>query len=179
MRFLGTAIEGVHLIEVDKHEDARGSFTRIYCADEFQANGLELPDRQMAISHNPVRGTLRGLHFIDEAIGEAKLVRCIKGTVFDVAVDLRAGSPTYGDYFSVRLDADQGNAIHLPRGVAHGFLSLVADCDILYQFSQPHRPGLEKGVRWNDPDLAIEWPCAPTLLSKRDQSLPSLRELSN
>lgn len=177
MRFLGTSIQGVHIIEVDKHDDARGSFARIYCAEEFRANGLELPDRQMAISRNPESGTLRGLHFIDEAIGEAKLIRCIKGTVFDVAVDLRAGSSTYGSYVSVRLESDQGNALYLPRGVAHGFLTLVAECDILYQFSEPHRPGLEKGVRWDDPDLAIEWPFTPTLLSKRDQSLPLLREM--
>ena len=179
MRFVETAIAGVHVIEVDKQEDERGSFARIYCADAFHAHGLELPDRQMAISHNRVKGTLRGLHFIEEEAGEAKLVRCIRGAIFDVAVDLRRKSPTFARHVAIHLNAERGNAIHLPRGVAHGFITLEADSDVLYQFSQPHRVGLEKGVRWNDPDLGIKWPIVPALLSDRDRALPFLSELTS
>ena len=177
MRFSETAIPGVVGLDVGKQEDARGTFARIYCAEEFRARGLELPDNQMAISHNRVRGTLRGLHFIDEQVGEAKLVRCIRGSIFDVAVDLRRQSPAFGRYISVELNAERGNAIYLPRGVAHGFLTLADDSDILYQFSQPFRSGLERGIRWDDPEIGIGWPLAPALLSDRDRTLPFLSEL--
>ena len=178
MRFAETAIAGVHIIDVDKHEDPRGSFARVYCADEFRAQGLELPDRQAAISHSRAKATLRGLHFIDELEGEAKLVRCIRGRIFDVAVDLRPGSPTFARHITAELSAEEGNALHLPRGVAHGFLTLKDDCDIFYQFSQPHRAGLEKGVRWDDPQIGIAWPLAPAVLSERDRALPLLSELA-
>lgn len=178
MRFQETAICGVHVVELDKHEDERGSFARIFCTNEFRSAGLELPDCQMAISKNRHKGTLRGLHFIDEEAGEAKLVRCIRGAVFDVAVDLRRGSSTFGRYFAVSLDAENALALFLPRGVAHGFLTLEDDSDLLYQFSQPHRPGLEKGVRWDDPDIGIEWPLDPIVMSDRDRALPFLAELT-
>jgi len=179
MRFMKTAIPGVHIIEVDKQEDQRGSFARIYCADAFRANGLELPDRQVAISHNCVKGTLRGLHFIEEEVGEEKLVRCIRGAIFDVAVDLRRESPTFTHHVAIDLNAERSNAIHLPRGVAHGFITLEDDSDVLYQFSQPYRAGLEKGVRWNDPDIGINWPLEPALVSDRDRALPFLSELTS
>lgn len=179
MRFTKTEVAGVHIIEVDKQEDERGSFARIYCADDFRKQGLELPDRQIAVSHNKLKATLRGLHFIDEQDGEAKLVRCIRGAVFDVAVDLRRQSPSFGRHVAFDLSERQGNALYLPRGVAHGFITLEDDCDILYQFSQPHRAGLERGVRWNDPDIGIDWPLAPALLSDRDKALPFLSELSS
>jgi dTDP-4-dehydrorhamnose 3,5-epimerase len=176
MRFTKTGIPGVHIIEVDKQEDERGSFARIYCADEFRAQGLELPDRQVAISRNRVQGTLRGLHFIGEEARETKLVRCISGRIFDVAVDLRRESPTFSRHVTIDLSAERCNAIHLPCGVAHGFITLEDDSDVLYQFSQPHRAGLEKGIRWDDPDIGIKWPLAPVLLSDRDRALPLLSE---
>lgn len=179
MRFMKTAIAGVLIIKVDKQEDERGSFARIYCADEFRAQGLELLDRQMAISHNRVKGTLRGLHFIEEEAGEAKLVRCIRGKIFDVAVDLRRESPTFARHVAIDLNPERDNAIYLPRGVAHGFITLENDSDLLYQFSQPYRAGLEKGIRWDDPDIGITWPLAPVLLSERDGALPLLSELTS
>jgi dTDP-4-dehydrorhamnose 3,5-epimerase len=178
MQFLQTAIGGVHIIEVDKTRDERGSFARIYCSDEFRSLGLELPDSQIAISENRLTGTLRGLHYIEEDVGEAKLVRCIRGAIFDVAVDLRRGSSTFGRHVTIYLHAEAGNAIYLPRGVAHGFVTLEDESDLLYQFSQPHRAGLEKGVRWNDPNIGIKWPLAPVVLSDRDRTLPFLAELT-
>lgn len=176
MRFTPTLLPGVFEIDVERHADVRGSFERIYCAEEFAEHGLELPGSQSAISRNTKRATLRGLHVIPEAEGEAKLVRCIRGRVFDVAVDVRPGSATHGRHVSTELSAERGNALFLPRGVAHGFIALEDDSDLLYQFSQPYRPGVETGVRWDDPALAIEWPLAPQVISERDLSLPLLAD---
>jgi dTDP-4-dehydrorhamnose 3,5-epimerase len=178
MRFVATPIDGVHLIEAEPHSDERGTFSRVYCADEFRAHGLELPDRQIAISHNRRAGTLRGLHYIVAAMGEAKLIRCTRGRVFDVAVDMRRDSRTFGLHFATELAAERATALYIPRGVAHGFMTLEADSDILYQFSQPHRAGLETGVRWNDPTIGIQWPREPAILSERDRSLPWLADVA-
>lgn len=176
MRFEPTGFAGVFAIETERHEDARGSFERIYCTDEFARLGLELPDRQAAISRNRLKGTLRGLHVIPEQDGEAKLVRCISGRVFDVAVDLRPGSPTRTQHFTIELSAGRGNALFLPRGVAHGFITLEDGSDLLYQFSREHRPGVELGLRWDDPALGIAWPITPSVISDRDRGLPLLHE---
>jgi dTDP-4-dehydrorhamnose 3,5-epimerase len=178
MLFTATNIIGVTIVGAERHEDARGHFTRIFCADEFAKQHLELPTRQAAISHNRRAATLRGLHYIPEELGEAKLVRCIRGRIFDVAVDVRLGSPTYGGHFAIELTADRQNALYLPRGVAHGFMTIEDDCEVLYQFSEPYRPGVELGVRWDDPDIAIEWPLEPEVISSRDRTLPLLAELN-
>lgn len=177
MQFAKTPIGGVFAISSEIHADARGSFQRSYCSAEFAEHGLEPVEAQAAISRNSLAGTLRGLHFIPEGHGEAKLVRCISGRIFDVAVDLRPASPTYLRHVSVELDAELGGALYLPRGVAHGFITLEDGCDVLYQFSREHRPGVEKGVRWDDPDLAIDWPMKPTILSDRDSALPFVKDL--
>lgn len=179
MRFVATPIAGVHVVEAEPHSDERGTFSRIYCADEFRAHGLELPDSQCAISHNKRAGTLRGLHYIVAASGEAKLVRCTRGRVFDVAVDVRRDSRTFGLYFAIELNVERPSALYIPRGVAHGFLTLEEDSDILYQFSQPHRAGLEAGVRWNDPTINIQWPREPAMLSERDRALPWLTDVAD
>ena len=179
MRFVATSVDGVHVVESESHSDERGTFTRIYCADEFRAHGLELPDRQFAISHNQWAGTLRGLHYIAAAVGEAKLVRCIRGRVFDVAVDVRRDSRTFGQHVSIELSVERPSALYIPPGVAHGFLTLEADSDILYQFSQPYRAGIEAGVRWNDPTINIRWPREPAILSERDRALPWLNDVAN
>jgi dTDP-4-dehydrorhamnose 3,5-epimerase len=179
MRFVATPIDGVHFIEAEPHSDERGTFSRIYCADEFREHGLELPDRQLAISQNKQAGTLRGLHYITSATGEAKLVRCVRGRVFDVAVDLRRHSRTFGLHVAIELDVERPSALYIPRGVAHGFLTLEADSAILYQFSQPHRSGSEAGVRWNDPTINIQWPREPAILSERDRALPWLADVAD
>ncbi len=176
MRFVAQPIPGLYEILPEPHHDERGSFARYYCVDEFQAHGLELPDRQAAVSRNFKRATLRGLHYIDEAQGEAKLVRCTRGAVADVAVDLRPGSATFGAHVMIELSADKMNALFIPRGVAHGFITLSDECDVAYQFSQPYRAGIGKGLRWDDPDIAIAWPIAPQIISDRDRALPYLNE---
>lgn len=177
MRFAQTPLQAVFELHGDRHEDERGTFERIYCASEFQRHSLDLPDRQTAISRNTAKGTLRGLHFIPEADGEAKLVRCIRGKIFDVAVDLRPSSLSFLQYFSAELTADRGNALFLPRGVAHGFITLENDCDVLYQFSRAYRRGIERGMRWDDPMIAIAWPLAPLVMSAKDRALPLVSEL--
>jgi dTDP-4-dehydrorhamnose 3,5-epimerase len=179
MRFVATPIDGVHVIEAEPQSDERGAFSRIYCADEFRAHGLELPDRQMAISSSRRAGTMRGLHYIPAAMGEAKIVRCTRGRVFDVAVDMRRDSRTFGLYFAIELAVERPGALYIPRGVAHGFMTLEADSDVLYQFSQPHRAGVETGVRWNDPTINIPWPREPAILSERDRALPWLADVAS
>ncbi len=176
MEFCETKIPGVFEIRSQSHSDQRGHFTRTFCAQEFAAQGLELPVAQMAISHNIKRATLRGLHYIPAEYGEAKLVRCIRGRIFDVAVDLRPQANTFGHWIGLELSVSNQNALYIPKGVAHGFITLADDTDVAYQFSEAHRPGLDEGVLWNDPDLAIEWPIAPQVLSDRDIALPSLRQ---
>lgn len=177
MEFRTTSISGVVEISVQSHCDERGHFARTYCAQEFANSGLELPNAQMALSHNSKRGTLRGLHFIPEAQGETKLVRCVRGAIFDVAVDLRPQSQTYRQWIGIELSAKNMVALYLPRGVAHGFITLSDDADVFYQFSMPHRPGLEMGVAWNDPDIAVRWPMSPSLMSERDKNLPTLSQI--
>lgn len=179
MDFAETPIGGVFAISSNVHADTRGSFQRSYCGAEFTERGLEPVEAQAAISRNTRAGTLRGLHFIPEDHGEAKLVRCIAGRIYDVAVDLRPASPTHLQHVSIELDADRGAALYLPRGVAHGFITLEDGCDVLYQFSKAHRPGVEMGVRWDDPDLSIDWPVQPVVLSDRDRALPLVRHLTS
>ncbi|MBI2256314.1 MAG: dTDP-4-dehydrorhamnose 3,5-epimerase [Proteobacteria bacterium] len=178
MIFTRTKIAGVVVIDIEPVADARGHFARWYCRQEFAAHGLDELGAQGAVSRNVKRGTLRGLHFIAEDVGEAKLVRCAKGACFDVAVDMRHGSPTYGAWHGVTLDDDGHRALYIPRGCAHGFLTLSDATDVIYQFSDPHRPGVERGVRWDDPDLAIDWPIGVDIISDRDRNLPSFRSLS-
>ncbi len=178
MEFAQTLIPGVMRISPTPHHDSRGHFARTYCQKSFEEHGLEQPTAQMALSHNAKKGTLRGLHFIPAAQGESKLVRCVRGAIFDVAVDLRPASPTFRKWTSADLSGENMEAFYLPRGVAHGFVTLTDDADILYQFSEPHRAGVEKGIAWNDPDIAVAWPITPALMSGRDEALPFLAQIN-
>lgn len=177
MQFLPTSILGVMQITAEPHRDTRGHFARTFCSQEFEAAGLELPTAQMALSHNAKRATLRGLHFIPAANGEAKLVRCVRGGVFDVAVDLRPSSATYRQWTGLELSADNMDALFIPRGVAHGFVTLTDEADVLYQFSEPHRAGIEMGIAWDDPEIAVSWPISPLVISDRDMALPKLAQI--
>lgn len=176
MKFTNTNIPGVIEIQPELHHDERGHFARTYCAQEFEKQGLELPVSQMAISHNTKPATLRGLHYIPADEGEAKLVRCIRGKVFDVAVDLRPGSPKFGQWVGLTLSDENMTSLYIPRGVAHGFITLSENTDLAYQFSNFHRPGVEKGVLWSDPDIAIDWPINPQIVSDRDMAMPTLSD---
>ena len=179
MKFLPTEIPGVVLVEPEPVADDRGHFARWYCAEDFAAQGLELPVAQGGVSRNSLKATLRGLHFIAESDGEAKLVRCVSGSIYDVGVDLRPRSSHFGKWFGVELSAGDHKALYLPRGCAHGFITLEDNVDVVYQMSRPYRPDVEAGVRWDDPKLAISWPFDPRVISERDRVLPLLTEIES
>lgn len=172
MRFTPTPIAGVMIVDIEPHEDERGAFARLHCPDEFAAAGHPFAPAQTSLSRNPAAGTLRGMHYQPAPYGEVKLVRAVRGRIFDVALDLRTDSPTCRQWTAAELSADDGRALLIPQGVAHGFLTLEPDTDVLYQIDPAFRPGHEAGVRWDDPAFAIAWPATPTLISARDSSYP-------
>lgn len=176
MRFAPTSIAGVVLVDIEPREDDRGAFARLQCPDEFAAAGHPFAPVQTSLSRNPRKGTLRGMHYQLAPYGEAKLVRVVRGRIFDVALDLRRDSPTYRRWTAADLSADNARALFIPEGVAHGFLTQEADTDVLYQISPAFQPGHEAGVRWNDPAFAIAWPAAPSLISERDATYPDHRD---
>lgn len=168
MRFLPTPLAGAFVVEVEGYSDARGLFARTFCADTFRARGLASVYPHCNVSHNPKRGTLRGMHYQDAPKREAKLIRATRGAAFDVALDLRPHSPSYLKWAAVELTADRRNAFYIPEGCAHGFLTLSDDCELFYQMSEIYDPALGRGVRYDDPAFAIEWPFAPLLIGERD-----------
>lgn len=172
MRFTETEIAGVVLVDIEPQGDARGAFARLQCPDEFAAAGHPFVPAQTSLSRNPQVGTLRGLHYQSAPHAEVKLVRCVRGRIFDVAVDLRPASPTHGRWTAAELSADNARALLIPQGVAHGFLTLAPESDVLYQIAPRFEPGHEAGVRWDDPAFAIAWPMAPVILSDRDAGYP-------
>lgn len=172
MKFLPTPVVGAFVIEIDPRCDARGMFARTFCAETFAARGLVTSYPQCNISVSDRRGTLRGLHYQAEPAGEAKLVRATRGRAFDVALDLRPQSPSFLKWASVELDAGRHNSFYIPAGCAHGFLTLDDDCTLFYQMSHVYRPDLARGIRWDDPALAIAWPFVPDVVSEADAALP-------
>ncbi|HEY8574131.1 dTDP-4-dehydrorhamnose 3,5-epimerase [Phenylobacterium sp.] len=172
MRFSRTEIAGVMVVDIEPHTDERGAFARLHCPDEFAAAGCPFTPAQTSLSRNTHAGTLRGLHYQPAPHAEVKLVRAIRGRIFDVAVDLRADSPTHSRWTATELSAENARALLIPEGVAHGFLTLEADTDVLYQISPAFEPGHEAGVRWDDPAFGIEWPAPPKVISARDASYP-------
>lgn len=170
MRFRELAIPGVVEVEIEPAEDERGLFARTFCADEFAAAGIPFTVAQASVSFNAVRGTLRGMHFQRAPHEEAKVVRCTAGRVFDVVVDLRPGSPTLHAWIAVELSAEARNAVYVPAGCAHGFLTLEDACELEYLISTPYVADAAAGVRWDDPTLGIDWPFEPVVISERDRS---------
>jgi dTDP-4-dehydrorhamnose 3,5-epimerase len=153
--------------------DERGTFARIWCARELAAHGLETRVAQSSISYNRMAGTLRGLHYQVEPHGEVKIVRCTAGSIFDAIVDLRAHSPTCGQYYAVVLSALNRRLLYVPRGFAHGFQTLEDHSEVTYQMSQFYEPGAGRGVRWDDPTFGIPWPAAnQRVMSERDRTYP-------
>ncbi|CAN7205268.1 dTDP-4-dehydrorhamnose 3,5-epimerase family protein [Phenylobacterium sp. LjRoot219] len=175
MRFTATEIAGVVVVELEPRSDERGAFARLHCPDEFAAAGHPFVPAQTSLSRNPHLGTLRGMHYQPDPYGEVKLVRCVRGRIFDVAVDLRPDSPTHRRWTAAELSAETGRALLVPEGVAHGFLTLEPDCDVLYQISPLYQPGREAGVRWDDPTFAIAWPAQPQVISPRDAAYADYR----
>jgi dTDP-4-dehydrorhamnose 3,5-epimerase len=172
MRFTATDIEGVVIVDLDVIADERGSFSRLHCPQEFAAAGHPFTPLQTSLSRNAQAHTLRGMHYEAEPHAEAKLVRATRGAIFDVAVDLRTDSPTYLRWTGTELSAANGRALLIGKGMAHGFITLEGDTDVLYQIDRIFEPGHGRGVRWNDPAFAIEWPGPPSVISERDASYP-------
>lgn len=168
MIFTPTELDGAVLIDLEPHRDERGFFARSFCAAEFAAHGLDASVLQCSLSRNPAQHTLRGMHFQHAPMQEVKLVRCVRGSLWDVIIDLRPQSPTFMKHLGVELSAENGRALHVAAGFAHGFLTLADDTDVLYQMSQFHDAARSRGVRWNDPAFAIDWPAEPALISDRD-----------
>jgi len=174
MIFLETPLQGAYVIEVEKHEDERGFFARSWCAREFADKGLDPHLVQCNVSFNKRKGTLRGLHYQIPPHAEVKLVRCTKGSLFDVIVDLRKDSPTFLKWVGVELTASNHRMLYIPKLFAHGFQTLEDNTEIFYQMSEFYEPAASKGLRWNDPRLGISWPDIGGVMSQRDQTYPDL-----
>ena len=172
MIFQRAPVLDAYVIEPERKSDERGFFARTWCREEFARAGIDCDMVQASVSHNRRAGTVRGLHFAWPPAREAKLVRCERGAVFDVIVDLRADSPTYLRHFSIVLDGDQRNALYIPPGLAHGFQTLADDTDVLYMMTEAYRPELADGVRHDDPAFGISWPRPATVVIERDRRYP-------
>jgi dTDP-4-dehydrorhamnose 3,5-epimerase len=172
MKFLPTPLPGLTLVQTQPHADVRGRFVRVFGQAEFFPLRPHLGFVQVNLSLTRGRGSLRGLHFQRPPAAEAKLIRCLRGRVFDVAVDLRAGSPTCLRWHAMELDEASEQQIFIPEGFAHGFQALTEEVELLYQHTAPYRPDCEGGLRFDDPRLGIRWPLPPVNVSARDQALP-------
>jgi dTDP-4-dehydrorhamnose 3,5-epimerase len=172
VKIVATELPEAKLVELERIEDERGFFARSFCARDFQAEGLDPCMAQCNVSYNRRRGTLRGMHFQRAPHAEAKLVRCTRGSIYDVIVDLRPDSPSFRRWLAVELTDENRRALYVPRGFAHGFQTLADDCEVFYQMSEFYVPDAATGVRWNDPAFAIAWPIANPILSPRDASYP-------
>lgn len=176
MTFHDIGITGAFQITSDQRGDERGYLMRTYCQREFSAAGIPETFVQMNHTYTKEKGTVRGMHFQHPPYAETKLIRCIRGAVFDVLIDLRSGSPTFLKWISVELSAANRNLILIPKGCAHGFQTLENDCEMLYSHSEYYTPNSEDGVRANDTRIGIEWPLLPVNISPRDQSFRLLPE---
>jgi dTDP-4-dehydrorhamnose 3,5-epimerase len=172
MIFTPARISGAFVLEQEPKRDERGYFARTWCRRELEQHGLNSSVAQCSVSHNSRSGTLRGMHWQSAPRGEVKLVRCTRGAIWDVILDLRRESSTYMENFAVELSAESGAALYIPEGVAHGFVTLVDDTEVFYQMSEFYEPALARGVRWNDPAFGIEWPVTNPILHPRDAEYP-------
>jgi dTDP-4-dehydrorhamnose 3,5-epimerase len=172
MKFSKTPLSGAMLIDLDRSGDERGFFARVFCAREFAERGLCTNLVQISTSLSVPRHTLRGMHYQLPPYAETKLVRCLAGALFDVIVDLRPASNTYGQSYGAELSAANRTMMYVPKGFAHGFLTLTENTEILYFMDEYYGPESGRGLRWDDPGLGIAWPAPPALVSERDASYP-------
>lgn len=172
MTFTKTEIPGVFIIEPELHKDARGFFARTWCQHEFKTHGLNPCLVQCSVSFNSKRATLRGMHYQVAPYREAKFVRCTHGAIYDVVVDLRPESSTFKRHLGVELTAENRKMLYVPEGVAHGFITLMDQTEVFYQMSEFWAPEHARGVRWNDPAFAIQWPLQPAIMADRDANYP-------
>jgi dTDP-4-dehydrorhamnose 3,5-epimerase len=172
MKFISTLLSDAYIIEVEPVREQRGMFARAFCRHEFEERGIKLDIAQCNISQNIRKGTLRGLHYQVAPFAETKMVRCTRGRIFDVIVDIRPESPTYLGWFGTELTARNRWMLYVPEGFAHGYETLTDDCEIFYMVSQFYAPEYERGIRWNDPLFGIAWPYADPILSLKDAGHP-------
>lgn len=172
MIFSKTDLAGAYIIDIEPMNDERGFFTRSWCSKEFEKRGLNSDLVQCNISYNRKKGTLRGMHFQLPPHGEVKVVRCVRGAIFDVIVDLRPDSFTYCRWQGIDLNESNRRALYIPEGFAHGFLTLTDDAEIFYQMSSGFVPGSASGIRWDDPAISICWPDQPQCISEKDMAYP-------
>ncbi len=177
MKFLPTPLEDVFIVEAEPQSDARGFFARTFCGEEFAGHGLNFSPVQCSISFNARAHTLRGMHFQATPHAEQKLIRCTAGAIFDVLVDIRPDSASYGKWFGAELNPANRRALFAPKGTAHGFLTLADETEVFYMISVPFAAGSGRGFRWDDPAIGIEWPASPAVISERDAGFPPLAEL--
>ena len=174
MLFKETEIEGVHIVEQERIADERGFFARVWCEREFREHGLTPCTRQGSVGFTTTAGTIRGMHFQRSPYEEVKLVRCSAGAVFDVAVDLRPGSATYLGWIGVELTRENGRALYVPEGCAHGYQTLRDGAEVVYQMSHEYVPSASCGVRYDDPAVGVSWPLEPTVIADKDKAWPLL-----
>lgn len=173
MTFKKTKIEGVFILTPKRFKDKRGFFVPAFSAHEFKGRGLDAPSVAGNISYSLKRGTIRGMHYQAEPHGQAKLVRCTRGSIYDVAVDIRPGSPTYGQWVGAKLTAENRHMLYIPGDCAHGFQTLEDDTEVFYMVSSAYQPASERGFRWDDPAFRIKWPdVGERVIVKRDRTYP-------
>ncbi len=170
MKFTETKLKGAFIIEIEQIKDERGSFGRSWCANEMKEHGLNTIIRQANVSFNKVKGTLRGMHYQIAPFQEAKLVRCTRGSIYDVIIDLRKDSPTFKQWYGVELSQENYKMLYVPEDFAHGFITLEDNCEISYLMSEFYVPGAGATIRWNDPVFNIKWPLEPVIISGKDKS---------
>jgi dTDP-4-dehydrorhamnose 3,5-epimerase len=179
LKFIETPLAGLYVVEIEPLNDDRGFFARSFCARDFQAQGLEATVAQCNISFNEKAGTLRGLHFQASPREEAKLVRCTRGAIYDVAVDIRPNSRTYLKWYAVELTSENRRMLFIPHGFAHGFQTLVDKSEVFYVMFEFYYPESARGLRWDDPMLGISWPIASQIISDKDRAYPLIDDGSS
>lgn len=170
MIFTETKLPGAFVIELQPVEDSRGFFARAWCREEFAQHGLDTRIQQANVSFNKTKGTLRGMHRQEEPFAEVKLIRCTRGAICDVVIDLRPDSPTYMQWTSVELTADNHRMLYIPKNFAHGFQTLDDNTEVTYQVSEVYTPAAERGIRFDDPAFGIKWPLAVEVISDKDRN---------
>ena len=173
MKFIETSLKGAYVIQLEKQGDDRGFFARFFCIKEFDAASLRRDVVQINNSLSRDKGTLRGMHYQRAPRAEDKIVRCVRGSLLDVIVDLRSESPTFLGHFKIELSADNRTALYVPKGFAHGFITLQDSTEVFYLVTEFYTPESERGMRYNDPRLGIEWPMEPVVISEKDKTWPA------
>ncbi len=176
MIFKETKLKGAFIIEINQLTDDRGFFGRSWCANEFKQYGLKTNVVQANTSFSKKKGTLRGMHFQNDPYQETKLIRCTRGAIFDVIIDLRPDSPTYKQWYGVELTQDNYKMLYVPEDFAHGFITLKDDSEVTYLVTQFYTPGAEAGLRWDDKQFGIQWPLSPTVISDKDRNHPDFNK---